>query len=108
MHKFPCLYLNSEVELTDDREAHIAGTHPDLLPDYLPQVGQTLADPDQVRRSIRMSTARIFYRRFEDVRQGKYIVVVIVSEAAPAERHWIITAYLSSRIMNGELEWQKK
>jgi len=43
--------LQSEVELTDEREAHIAHTHPDLLPEYLAQVGQTLTDPDQVRRS---------------------------------------------------------
>ena len=60
MQTFPCPYLKSEVELTDEREAHIAETHPDLLPEYLPQVKQTLADPDQVRRSIRMSGARIF------------------------------------------------
>ena len=30
-----------------------------------------------------MSRARIFYRWFDDVRQGKYVVVVVVSEAAP-------------------------
>jgi hypothetical protein len=35
MQTFPCPYLKSEVELTDEREAHIAHTHPDLLPEYL-------------------------------------------------------------------------
>jgi hypothetical protein len=104
---FPCPYLKGEVELTDEREAHIAHTHPDLLPEYLTQIGQTLADPDQVRRSTRMSAARLFYRWFEDVRRGKYIVVVVVSEAAPAERHWIITAYMTRRLANGEVEWHK-
>lgn len=48
----------------------------------------------------------MFYRWFEDVRQGKYVAVVVVSESA-AERHWIITAYLTRRLMNGEIEWQK-
>lgn len=107
MQTFPCPYLKGEVELTDEREAHIANTHPDLLPEYLLQVKQTLADPDQVRRSVRISAARIFYRWFDNVRQGKYVVVVAVSEAAPTERNWIITAYVTRRLMNGEIEWQK-
>jgi hypothetical protein len=51
MQIFPCPYLKGEVELTDEREVHIAQTHPDLLPEYLPQVKQTLIDPDQVRRT---------------------------------------------------------
>lgn len=107
MQSFPCPYLNGEVELTDERETHILHTHPDLLPEYLAQVGQTLADPDQVRRSARMSAARLFCRWFENIRQGKYVVVVVVSEAAPVERHWVITAYITRRLTNGEIEWLK-
>ena len=107
MKTFPCPYLKGEVELNDEREAHIAKTHPDLLPEYLPQLGQTLADPDQVRRSLRMSGARMFYRWFDDVKQGKYLAVVVVSESAPTERNWIITAYITRRLSNGEIEWQK-
>ena len=107
MQIFPCPYLRGEVELTDEREAHIAHTHPDLLPEYLAQIEQTLADPDQVRRSTRMSAARLFSRWFEEVRQGKYVVVVVVSEATPADRHWIITAYIARRLANGEVEWNR-
>ena len=104
MRTFPCPYLKSEVELTDERETHITSTHPDLLPEFLTQMGQTLADPDEVRRSDRMSTAHLFCRWFEDVREGKYIVVVVVSEIA---RHWIITAYITRRLANGEAEWNR-
>lgn len=78
-----------------------------FLPEYLAQVRQTLADPDQVRRSVHVSTARLFYRWFESVRRGKYVVVVVVSEAAPKERHWIITAYIARRLANGEVEWSR-
>jgi len=104
---FPCLYSKGEVELTDEREAHIAHTHPDLLPPYLTQIGQTLAAPDQVRRSIRMGAARMFCRWFEEVRTGKHVVVVVVSEVVPIERHWIITAYITRRLASGEVEWHK-
>ena len=107
MKTFPCPYLKGEVELTDEREAHIAETHPDLLPEYLPQLRQTLEEPDEVRRSVRISGARMFYRWFDDVRQGKYVAVVAVRETAPAERNWIITAYITRRLTNGEIEWQK-
>jgi hypothetical protein len=106
MKTFPCPYLKGKVELTEEREAHIAETHPDLLPEYLPQLQQTLADPDEVRRSVRMSGARMFYRWFDDVRQGKYVAVVVVSDT-PTERNWIITAYITRRLINGEIEWQK-
>ena len=107
MRTFKCSHLNGEVELSDEREMHIAYSHPDLLPEYLMQVGLTLAAPDQVRRSLHMSSARIFCRRFEEVRQGKYVVVVVVSETTPAMRHWIITAYMTRRLANGEVEWRK-
>jgi hypothetical protein len=49
----------------------------------------------------------MFYRWFDDVKQGKYVAVVVVSESSPTERNWIITAYITRRVMNGEIEWQK-
>jgi len=121
MRTFPCPYLKDDVELSDDRETHIAHNHPDLLPEYLMQVGLTLAAPDQVPRPLSpvlrpiMSSARIFCRRFEEVRhivpmslrEGKYVVVVVVSESMPVMRHWIITAYMTRRLANGEVEWRK-
>ena len=107
MRVFPCPYVRGEVELTDEREAHISQTHPDLLPEYLAQIGQTLADPDQVRRSARMSTARLFYRWFDDVLQGKYVVVVVVSEGVSNRHHWIITAYMTRRLASGGMEWRR-
>lgn len=107
MRTFSCHYLNSNVELSEEREAHIAHMHPDLLPEYLDQIEHTLADPDQVQRSVRMSAARMFCRWFENVRQGKHVVVVVVSESTPQERHWIITAYIARRLAQGEIEWRR-
>jgi hypothetical protein len=103
--KFVCAYLKGEVELSEEREAHIELTHPDLLPKYLTQIGETLAAPDHVRRSQRMGSAHLFDRWFDDVLGGKYVVVVVVSEATPPERHWVITAYLSRKLMPGEIVW---
>ena len=66
MRTFPCPYLKGEVELSDERETHIADSHPDLLPEFLLQVSSILAAPDEFRRSLRMSLAWIFCRWFEE------------------------------------------
>lgn len=107
MKIFPCPYLNGEVELTDEREAHIKETHPDLLPQYFGEIGETLANPNEIRRSKHMTAARIFYRWFETVRKGKNVAVVVVSEESPTNRHWIITAYVTRQLPKGEPEWRK-
>jgi hypothetical protein len=107
MTRFPCPYLNALVELTDERELHIAERHPDLLPEHRQCMADTLADPDQVRHSKRFANARLFSRWFQSVRSGKHVVVVVVSGSAPGGRHWIITAYIARQLAGGEIEWER-
>jgi len=104
---FPCPYLDVQVELTEERERHIAERHPDLLPEHRQRITDTLTDPDQVRRSTRFANARLFSRWFESVRGGKYVVVVVVSQSGPDGRHWIITAYIARKLVEGEIEWRR-
>jgi hypothetical protein len=103
----PCPYLKARVELSDERALHIAERHPDLFPEHSQRIGETLADPDEVRRSSRLGSARLFSRWFGSVRGGKYVVVVVVSDVGPQRRHWVITAYLARRLTEGEREWTK-
>ncbi len=105
MISFPCPYLKGEVEVTAERERHIAERHPDLLPEHRDRIAETLAAPDQVRRSIRFGSAKLFSRWYTDLRGGKHVVVVVVCEFAPGERHWIITAYMARKLAEGEVEW---
>lgn len=107
MSRFPCPYLKGEVELTEERELHIAERHPDLLPEYRKELIETLAAPDQIRRSVRFGNARLFSRWYTDVKKGKYVVVVVVSESAAPACHWIITAYMTRELVEGEVEWKR-
>jgi len=107
MAYFACPYLGVQVELTEEREQHIAERHPDLLPDHRHCIADTLAEPDQVRRSTRFASARLFTRWFESLRGGKYVVVVVVGDADPDGRQWIITAYVARRLAQGEIEWKR-
>jgi hypothetical protein len=107
MTLFSCPYLQGEVELTDEREKHIAEQHPDLLPEYRDSIAEALVDPDQIRRSSRFNNARLFTRWFDNVRDGKHVVVVVVTDAAPTERHWIVTAYIARKLAGGLIEWTR-
>ena len=106
MTSFFCPYLGGEVQLSGEREAHIAERHPDLLPEHRERIGATLADPDQVRRSPRFGAAKLFARRFSDVKGGKHVVVVVVNSGDDG-RHWIITAYIARKLAEGEVEWAR-
>jgi hypothetical protein len=107
MAQLPCPFLKGEVELTVERERHIAQRHPELLPEHYDLMAATLAAPDLVRRSPRLGNARLFSRWFDQIRGGKNMVVVVVSHPAPDRRHWIVTAYLARRLAEGEIEWQQ-
>ena len=106
MMRFACPYLRGQVELSEERERHIAERHPDLMPGERQRVADTLSDPDQGRRSARFGDARLFTRWFDDLRGGKHVVVVVVAERGLG-RHWIITAYMARRLAEGEIEWKR-
>ncbi|MEO1068866.1 MAG: PBECR2 nuclease fold domain-containing protein [Cyanobacteria bacterium J06638_6] len=103
--QFPCPFLGSEVELTQEREQHIAETHPGTLPDYLDQLAETLISPDQVRFSARDERALLFSKWFTTIRTGRYLVVVVVSDTDP-KRYWVITTYTARRLSGGKVVWQ--
>jgi hypothetical protein len=77
MTSFQCPYLSSVVTLTDERRKHIAENHPDLFPEYEDQIPAVLSNPDQIGISERFRSAHLFSKWFDNIREGKYIVVVI-------------------------------
>lgn len=107
MATFPCPYLHGEVELTEERERHIAEHHPDLLPKNRQRIIETLAGPDEIRRSERVGTAILISRWFPDLGGGKHVVVVVMSEPGETKRHWIVTAYIARKLTGGEIEWKR-
>jgi len=107
IRRFPCPWLEGDVELSEERERHIQERHPDLLPAHRDKLAEVLADPDTVRRSVRAATARLFSRWYTGVRQGRHVVVVVMTEGGPSARHWVVTAYTARGLAGGEIEWQR-
>lgn len=95
---FACPHLNARVELTREREDHISARHPDLLPEHRGCMAETLKEPERIRQSARVNNALMFARWFPELRGGKYVVVVVVSDAGVQPRHWIVTAYMTKRL----------
>ena len=107
MPRFSCPYLGADVELTEARERHIAARHPDLYEEHWSRVAETIADPDQVRRSARDPSTRLFTRWFAAVEGGKYVIAVVVADTGTG-RHWLSTAYIARRLSKGvQVEWQR-
>jgi hypothetical protein len=104
---FDCPYLNSQVELTEERLQHIIQTHPELINIYQDALANTLFNPDQVRLSSRFNNTRLFTKWFKGIRQGKYLIIVVVNDSMPNNRNWIITAYIARKLTGGIIEWQK-
>ena len=104
--RFSCPYLAGEVELTEEREKHVGDRHPELLPKIHDRLRLALAEPHEVRRSARSASARLFSRWFDDIIGGKHVVVVVESEIKP-RRHWVVTAYVVSKLGQGVVEWTR-
>jgi hypothetical protein len=96
--------MSDVVQLTKERKEHIAQNHPDLFPKYEDRIASVLNDPDQVRISERFKNAHLFSKWFDNIRAGKYIVVVVISEHGPVNRNWIVTAYITRRLSGGRLD----
>jgi hypothetical protein len=99
-------YFNSLVELTDERVAHILSGHPEFGSELTQMLEQTVGTPDQVRTSRRLGTARLMCRWYDDFKDGKWVVAVVVTDM-PSQRRWIVTAYVTSRLTSGEIEWAR-
>ena len=106
MSLIACPYLKGEVDLTAERESHIADQHPELLPFHRARLLETVTNPAEVRKSLRFANARMFARWYADLKGGKHVVVVVVSDAGPEKRHWVVTAYIARKLTGGEIEWK--
>ncbi len=90
------------IDFSPDRKANIILRHP-VMEDDLINLRMVLEKPDEIRFSNYSNDTLLFYRYFDNIESGKYIVVV-VNQAQKEVR----TAYLSHRIKIGRKYEEKK
>ncbi len=105
--QFFCPYLDSEVELTQERERHILERHPDLPARYQELIANTLANPEEVRCDVRFENTLLFSLWYPTIRKGRYIVVAVVTDTIPEQRNWVVTAYMARKVTQGEVIWKQ-
>lgn len=83
------------VNLTSDRRKHIITRHP-IMENYLKNLRSVLEYPKEIHYSGRTNEVLLFYRHFDNIESGKYIVVVVNKIEKQVK-----TSYLSNRIKFG-------
>jgi hypothetical protein len=115
--RLPCPYLQGEVELSAERIVHINNQHPELPGNDPDMIARTLLDPDEVRTDRRFPRTQLFSRWLDDLLHGKILVVAVVTDDVVADdpdptvegqlRHWVVTAYPTRRVTQGDIQWQR-
>src|SRR5579859_7163462 len=99
-------YLKSDVVLTSERKRHILLRHSDLgsMQDIEQMIQETLLAPAIVQRSATDIHGLVFARWHPQLHKGKFLLVMVIADP---ERNWIITAYSSNEVPEGEILWQE-
>ena len=89
--------IQKRIILTEERKQHILDFHPDLKP-YFNKISEILNKPDEIRKTNEDKNVLIFYKFYDKVLNGKYIVVVTKIN----KRNFILTSYLTDKIKTGK------
>jgi hypothetical protein len=88
--------------LADSVRQTILSKHPEAA-DFINRLGDVLAEPDEVRQSVRDERSVLYYRFEDDVLDGKWVVVVVKR----IDRNFVSTLYATDQIKSGEVIWTK-
>jgi len=94
--------FGKEIILTTEVKRVIFAKHPEVSR-FFDKVTVTLASPDMVKRSPTDLRVRLYYRFYQEIFGGKFMVVVVKS----VERDFISTIYITDKVKAGEVIWQK-
>lgn len=94
--------FGEEVFLTNSVRAIILEKHPEAT-DFIDALCEVLAQPDEVRQSVRDPRVVLYYQFRKTVLQGKWVVAVVKR----IDQNFVSTVYATDRIKSGEVLWKK-
>ncbi len=95
--------FGNSIELTEERWNHIVKEHPEIL-SFKDRIADVLKEPDYIKRSGRDADVLIYYKFYDDILEGKYLLVVVKKDI----RSFVLTGYITDAIKKGETLWEKK
>jgi len=91
------------IELTDERWLHITKEHPEVDL-YRERIREVLSSPDYVKKSKRDPEVLLYYKFYDDIFNGKYLLGAV----RKGLRLFLLTCYITDVIKKGETLWEKK
>ena len=99
-------YTGRLIRYPVERQSHVTDRHPEMS-EQSGLIQDTLADPDEVRRSTDdPATVVLYYRWFENTLVGPRYVRVIVKLLD--HDAFVLTAHCIDDILRGELVWARE
>lgn len=98
-------YRGVELRLTQERLAHMRDIHPEISANE-PLLAETVSAPELVVQSGSDRDARLYYRRYQIEELGEKYLCVLVKTTGRSP--FVLTAYFTDRIKNGEVLWRKE
>jgi len=96
--------FENKIQLTDERLEHIR-LHPEME-NMLSEIAVTLKFPEYIKRSRSDDDVNLFYRFYSDTIVGEKWPCVVVK--MDEQKAFVITAYLTDKIKQGEDLWPIK
>ncbi len=90
--------LGFKVKLTHERYLHIILRHPEIL-DKENEIKEALENPDFIKESKHDNTVLLFYKS-----SNKEYIVVVVKRV---EKAFVLTAYATDFIKEGDMIWKR-
>ena len=98
-------YQNRSIRFTEERKKHIEQDHPEMENQY-DKIKDALINPSMVVKSKTDNDVELFYKKYSKTPvTEKYLCVIVKSLI---DDSFIITAYFTDTIKNGEPIWRKK
>ena len=94
--------LGRKIKLSNERWRHITTVHPEIER-YRKEVEETVSDPELVKQSLYSNEVTLYYKCYPNILGGKHIAVVVKLN----ENKFVITAYITDRIKEGKILWER-
>lgn len=96
-------YLNRHIRLTDERFEHIL-EHPEMV-EFIDDIEEVIKNPEIVIQSKSDINVEIYsYKKLTQLFGIKWLCVVVKITNVDG---FIITAYISRNLINGEILWER-
>lgn len=95
-------FYNRRIFLINERWKHIIEEHQEVIP-YSIRIEDVLSNPDIIKESVYNNNVLLFYKFYNDIFRGKYLVVVVKYNI----NNIILTCYITDRIKGGKIRWER-